>query len=100
MTNPNEELCEVLSRYFNPSTFKLNSYSQEDLVEWIAEEIVYMMQYEMEKLLQLLYRIDVDERKVKAAFGLSDPKLIAPQIAQLIVERQLQKLITRKQYKS
>lgn len=99
MTKPNEELGEVLSRYFNPPALTKKTYSQEELVEWIASEIVFMMQYEMEKLLQLLYRIDVDERKVKTAFDLSDPKLIAPRIAELIIERQLQKIATRNQHK-
>lgn len=99
MTEDNKELCEVLSKYFNSNQLLAKSPTFEDLVAWVASEVVHMMQYEMERLLQLLYRIDVDERKVKAAFALSSPKFIAPSIANLIIERQLQKIITRKQHK-
>jgi hypothetical protein len=53
----------------------------------------------MEKLLNILYRIDVNEPKVKAAFAQNNPKLIAPTIAQLILDRELQKAESRRKYK-
>jgi hypothetical protein len=46
-----------------------------------------------------LYRIDVDENKVKALFNASDAKLIAHQLANLIYKRVEQKVLTRLQFK-
>jgi hypothetical protein len=52
----------------------------------------------MEKLMQILYKIDVNERKVKDVFAQNDPKLIAPQLTDLILNRILQKAETRKNF--
>lgn len=70
-----------------------------DLELWLTERIVYMLLHEMEKLLQLLYRIDVNESKVKACFAQNDPKKIAPMLARLMIEREKQKAETRKKFK-
>lgn len=69
--------------------------SLEELKEQLTATIVYMMLHEMEKLIGILYRIDVNEQKVKRAFGQNTPKLIAPMLADLIIERELQKAVHR-----
>jgi hypothetical protein len=50
-----------------------------------------------EELIQLLYRIDVREEKIASALhrDIDD----APVIAELIIERQIQKIKTRQQFK-
>jgi hypothetical protein len=68
------------------------------LKQLLSERIVALLINDMEKLLFILYRIDVNEQKFKTALASGNPKSIAPQIADLIIERQLQKLITRKKY--
>jgi hypothetical protein len=45
----------------------------------------------MEKLLHILYRIDVNESKVKAVFAQQNATAIAPALASLIIERELEK---------
>jgi len=75
------------------------SVSNETLIKALTEKIVYMLHYEMKKLMGLLYRIDVKENLVKNAFSQQNPKLIAPLLAQAIIDRELQKIVTRKQYK-
>jgi hypothetical protein len=67
----------------------------EELRAQLTATIVYMLLHEMDKLMGILYRIDVPERKVKAAFGQNDPKEIAPLLAELIIERELQKAQSR-----
>jgi len=47
-----------------------------------------------------LYRIDVNESKVKAIFTNAAADEIAPQIADLIMERMLQKAKSRIEYKN
>lgn len=97
----NEELALInscaamLVKHFDKDIDTTHSLDLEKLREWLGEHIVYLMQYEMEKLLHILYRIDVDEKKVKAAFNQNDPKAIASIIAQLVIERELQKAKSR-----
>lgn len=73
--------------------------SYEKLREALTSIVTYLLLHDMEKLLNILYRIDVNEPKVKAAFAQNDPKLIAPEIARLILEREIQKAESRKKYR-
>lgn len=69
----------------------------DELVKELARAVQYLIDKDFEKLMQILYRIDVSEAKVKAAFGLE--RDVAEQIALLIIEREQQKVITRAKYK-
>ncbi len=71
--------------------------TEEDLHKALTRAIEYLLDKDFEKLMQILYRIDVSETKVKQAFGLEQD--VAEQIAQLIIEREQQKIITRAKYK-
>jgi len=72
-------------------------YSDIDkLVDWLTGEIKLLMDHDFERLLHVLYRIDVGEDKTKQALAKSNP---ARQIATLIMERELQKVVTREKYK-
>jgi hypothetical protein len=91
------------------SAYKLGEYFENDLVaqsttyqqlhERLTALIVYLLLHKMELLLQVLYRVDVFERDTKAAFAQNDPKLIAPELAKLIIDRELKKAETRIKYK-
>src|SRR4051812_4563965 len=85
-----------LQKYFEG---EVKEMSMEALKDWLIAEIVKMLMHDMEKLLNILYRIDVNERKVKEAFAQSDPKRIAPELARLIIEREMQKAETRLKYR-
>lgn len=66
----------------------------------LAERIRYLLEFEPEKLKSILYRIDVSEEKVLEALAnnpLQEATLI---IADLILQREIQKTITRKLYSS
>jgi aminoglycoside/choline kinase family phosphotransferase len=67
------------------------------LKAYLTEQLVYMLHHEMEKLMGLLYRIDVHERDVKNAFAQNNPKLIAPLLAEAIIQRELEKAQSRKE---
>ncbi len=72
--------------------------SYEELLEALTSAVMFLLLNDMEKLLNILYRIDVNEPKVKAAFAQNNPKLIAPTIAKLILDRELEKAASRKKY--
>ena len=52
----------------------------------------------MEKLMWLLYRIDVSERKLHATLKETPPEKFAPVIADMIIERQIQKIKSRNEF--
>jgi hypothetical protein len=66
--------------------------------ELLTAHLVNLLLNQTEYLWQQLYRMDVDERKVKALFDMNNPKEIAPALADLIIERQMQKIATKKKY--
>lgn len=68
----------------------------EKLTLWLTGEIRVLIERDFQGLLNILYRIDVNEDKAKLAFAGNDP---AKGIAKLIIERELQKVATREKYK-
>jgi len=58
-----------------------------------------LLDSDIQGLLSLLYRIDVSEQKVKNILATANQGEMAKKIAVLIIERQIQKIITRIKYK-
>lgn len=52
-----------------------------------------------EQLLALLYRIDVSEKKLKTLLAQPNENLSSDVIARLLIERQLEKIISRRETK-
>jgi hypothetical protein len=52
----------------------------------------------MDKLMWLLYRVDVSERKLHATLKETPPENFAPVIADMIIERQIQKIKSRNEF--
>lgn len=57
-----------------------------------------LIQSDFQKLVSILYRIDVNEAKLKAMLNQYKDQDAAVIIADLIIERQLQKIKTRREY--
>jgi hypothetical protein len=74
--------------------------SREQLHQQLTQLIIYLLLHKMELLLQVLYRIDVFEKDTKAAFAQNNPQLIAPILANLIIDRELIKAETRLKYRN
>jgi len=74
--------------------------SLEELKKYLAEKIALMMEKNFDLLLSSLYRIDIDEDKVKELFSGKIRENIPDGLATLIIERQLQKLYYRNKHKS
>jgi hypothetical protein len=66
------------------------------LKEWLAHEIQLLIDHDFHNFLNMLYRIDVDEQKAKEAFANDNPYL---KLAELVIDRELQKVESRKKYK-
>ena len=71
-----------------------------ELHEKLSLFINDLIQNNFQKLIALLYKVDVDENKLKRILKEDTGKDAAVIIARLIIERELQKIKTRKQYKN
>ena len=85
----------VLDIVFSPQS--IESLQKDDVYQQLVEYINGLINADFEKLVQLLYRIDVSEAKLKALLQANPQEDAAKMIANLIIERQLQKLKSRKQ---
>jgi hypothetical protein len=67
--------------------------SEEDFLNALAQKVAYMLQYNNGVFFQLLYKMDVLEPKLLVAMQTEDVPMA---ISKLILERQLEKLESRK----
>ncbi len=65
---------------------------QADVLKQLNEYINYLINHDFPALVQLLYRIDISEKKIKGALQLQDAEDAGALIAKMIIERQLQKI--------
>jgi (2Fe-2S) ferredoxin len=76
-----------------------NPYALDEIRSILSEKIKDLMSTNLEKLQNILYRIDVDQQRVKDIFMMENPDAIPSSLAELIIERQLAKVRTRHKYK-
>jgi hypothetical protein len=95
-TDPAKEAAIVISRNFSlPGQFT----GLEDLHKILSLAVCQLLLNDYQKLLALLYRIDVNEEKFQNAFKSDSSTLISDKIAMLIIEREIEKAEWRKKYK-
>lgn len=73
--------------------------SLEDLREKLTAHINHLINHDFEKLVFYLYRIDINEAKMKQLLDRQQGEHAAALIADLIIERQLQKNKSRREFR-
>ena len=86
-----------LTNYFKQQFDLPENISGADVERSLAEKINYLIQHDFELLVRLLYRIDVNEKKLKTLLKENTGEDAGKLIATLIIERQLQKIRSREQ---
>jgi hypothetical protein len=74
-----------------------NHRTLEEFKKYLTEKISYLMENDFERLINILYRIDIDEEKLQQIFA--DKNNTPGELCDLIIKRQLQKIQFRKQFK-
>ena len=90
------ELIQLINKELQTEMAEKNSY--QEVHTQLSDYINNLIKNDFDKLIAYLYRIDVNEQKLKTLlqqFPLQDAGSI---IASLIIERQEQKIKTRKQF--
>ncbi len=62
------------------------------LKEKLAFRVKHFIKTDLDKLLQALYRIDVNDRETDEAFSLGEINKVSLKLAELIIKRQLKKI--------
>lgn len=91
---PDVKIIESLS-----GVFDLPAARQESFMKNLSEAINYLIQHDFNRLVQILYRMDISESRLKEMLGMHaghDAGLI---IAELVVEREREKILSRRQNK-
>ncbi len=93
------QTAALLKQDFELESLESASITEEELLQVLANQIAYMIEYQLEVLLSLMYRLDVAEKKVQAALapGAVEPPNIA--LARVVLERQKRRAFTKKNYK-
>lgn len=79
-------------------TTNLSPAERLDIYSILKQEINNLISHNFEKLVSILYRIDVSEKKLRILLQENKTSDAAGIIADLIIERQLEKLRTRNQF--
>ncbi len=69
-----------------------------ELKHLLTSQIAWMLDHQFERLLQAMYRIDVNEEEFRNVLTGKDP--VAESLADLVLKRELQKIQLRERYKS
>ncbi len=73
--------------------------SEQEMLDVLADHVAYLLEHRLEFVMSLLYRLDVDERLVEEVLMPGAPIPANIGIARLIIERQKQRVHTKKNYK-
>jgi hypothetical protein len=92
--NNEEEIQEYVCQFLDKRPE--SGLSESNFRKWLSNEINYLIVHDFDVLLLLLYRIDVHEEKVKKMLSEHSHENASDIIADLIIERQQQKIISRK----
>ncbi len=95
----NQEITALLLRDLQLEESEEDMLSEEELLQWLANQIAYLMEYRLEFLMSLMYRLDVSEVKVREAISCTQEKATNMILAELILNRQKERLFTKQHFK-
>jgi hypothetical protein len=72
--------------------------TEEKLIKVLTPVVSNMLDRDFEKLLNICYRIDLGEKKLKYILHESQPENMAQDLATALVKRQIQKIEIRQKY--
>lgn len=103
MTNLPEDITNVSALIRMDFGFGTEDITDHNLINELHQQLTKVINYLLDKdfnrLLNAMYRIDISEDKLKTALAIDPPDQVAPTIATLIIDRELQKVVTRRKYK-
>ncbi|WP_316820643.1 hypothetical protein [Pedobacter gandavensis] len=87
-------LSTILSRDFEVEEF----WTEAEIRERLVQAFAYLLDHDISKMMNILYRTDVDEEKLKSLLISNSELPSAEVIADAYLRRQKEKIETRKKY--
>jgi hypothetical protein len=97
--NLDKAVVETVNRNFELK-LRRRIIPESEFLEILSLAIAHLLNNNTQKLLSVLYRLDVDENKFRQALLAEDSRQAAGNIARLVLAREKQKLEFRRKYSS
>lgn len=88
---------DIIPKEFQPEQWE--TLDEDALFEMILTRVNELLETDVDLLLSYLYRLDVEEYKISNALSMNALLPANEGIARLILERQKQRMITKKKFK-
>lgn len=98
MSDPNQDIIPLLNKELSLELSE--KLAMDELELQLTNHINHLINTDFEKLVYYLYRIDVNESKMKQLLQQQGGENAAQLIARLIIDRQLQKIKSRAEHRS
>lgn len=98
MISEPQEVFDIVSANFELQNREV--ISLEDLHYILSQKISELLDKNIEKLVYILYRIDINQKKTDDIFNNPSKEEIASLMADAVIERQLQKVHTRNKFRN
>jgi hypothetical protein len=102
ITNGNiKQVSELIVRDLNLESEKsiVEIKHLDELKEKLEKIVAYLLDNDFERLLNAMYRLDINEEKFKLAISGLSGDSISKEITELIINREIKKLKTRVKYR-
>ena len=99
-----ETAAQLINKHFLPEEFnvELKPKDFEDfdsLINWLSSFISYLLDKDMNKLMQIMYRIDIDEGRFQRIIAQNSIENISSLLAHEVLIREIEKAESRLKYK-
>lgn len=98
MNRDSQEVFDIVSGNFELQNPDVMSF--EELHFILSQRIGELLEKNVEKLIHILYRIDVNQRKTDEIFNNPSKEEIIFLLTDAVIERQMQKVQSRRKYRS
>ncbi|MBN3520644.1 hypothetical protein JYB62_11605 [Algoriphagus lutimaris] len=92
-----QETFQLLEKDFQLPEAK-TTFDEVKAIDFLSKVIRQMLDRDFERLLQICYRVDLGEEKLKRILHESEPDQVAPDLARALWERQKMKVEIRRRY--
>ncbi|MCH2046506.1 MAG: hypothetical protein MK212_20490 [Saprospiraceae bacterium] len=92
------QTVDFVSKEFEMLIETPEQITEEELRDILADQVLYWIERNLEHLFAILYRLDVEEELVHQAFAPDAPEPANLAVAQLIIDREKQKILSRQKY--
>lgn len=93
-----KELTQLIAKDLQLNLSEMEFPDEDILRDFLRKQVSYLMDKEFNKLINIFYKLDIDEKKVKEVLALATPETIVDELVSLVIEREKLKIYYRQKY--